>query len=96
MQPLVNLFPQPNGPLLGNNGYADWLAQINRPASLTSGSARMDQAITPRITFFGRYSDSPSDNQFGTPEVNHLNLRSQGLTFGLNARPTARSVLDFR
>ena len=96
VQPLVNLFPLPNGPVLGTNGDADWLGQINRPASLTSGSARIDQAITPRVTLFGRYSDSPSSNEFGTPEVNHLNLRSQSLTLGVNARPTAHTVLDFR
>ena len=94
--PLVNLFPAPNGPVLGINGYAGWLGQINRPASLTSGSARIDQAVTPRITLFGRYADSPSANEFGTPEVNHLNVRSQSLTLGVNARPTARTVLDFR
>jgi hypothetical protein len=94
--PLVNLFPLPNGPLLGASGYADWLGQIDRPASLTSGSARIDRALTPRITLFGRYSDSPSANEFGTPEVNHLDLRSQSLTLGLNARLSARSVLDFR
>ncbi len=94
--PLVNLFPAPNGPVFGNTGYADWLGQFNRPASLTSGSARIDQAITPRVTLFGRYSDAPSSNEFGTPEVNHLNLRTQSLTLGLNARPTARSILDFR
>jgi hypothetical protein len=96
VQPLVNLFPLPNGPLLGASGYADWLGQIDRPASLTSGSARIDQALTPRITLFGRYSDSPSANEFGTPEVNHLHLRSQSLTLGVNARLSARSVLDFR
>jgi hypothetical protein len=96
IQPLVNLFPLPNGPVLGTTGYADWLGQINRPAGLTSGSGRIDQAITPRVTLFGRYSDSPSHNQFGTPEVNHLDLRTQSLTLGVNARPTSRSVLDFR
>jgi hypothetical protein len=96
LQPLVNLFPVPNGPVLGTTGYADWLGQINRPAGLTAGSARIDQAITPRATLFGRYSDSPSHNEFGTPEVNHLDLRSQSLTLGVNARPTAHSVLDFR
>jgi hypothetical protein len=96
VQPLVNLFPLPNGPLFGATGYADWLGVINRPAGLTSGSARIDQAITPRVTLFGRYSDSPSHNEFGTPEVNHLDLRSQSLTLGINARLTARSVLDFR
>src|ERR1035438_2550745 len=60
-QPPVNLFPLPNGPVLGATGYADWLGPINRPAGLTAGSARIDQAITPRVTLFGRYSDSPSD-----------------------------------
>jgi len=95
-QPLVDLFPAPNGPVLGNTGFADWTGQINRPAGLTAGSARIDQAITSRVSVFGRYSDSPSNNDFGTPEVNHLNLRSQSLTLGVNARPTARSVLDFR
>ena len=96
VQPLANLFPEPNGPVLGQNGYADWLGQFNRPASLPSGSARIDQAITPRITLFGRFADSPSANQFGTPEVNHLDLGSETLTLGVNARPTAHSVLDFR
>jgi hypothetical protein len=96
VRPLVSLFPVPNGPVLSDPMYADWLGQINRPAGLTSGSARIDQALTPRVTVFGRYSDSPSHNEFGTPEVDYLNLRSQSLTLGLNARPTARSVLDFR
>jgi Carboxypeptidase regulatory-like domain len=96
VQPLVNLFPLPNGAALGATGNSDWLGETNRPAGLTSGSGRIDQAITPRVTLFGRYADSPSHNQFGTPEVNHLDLRSQSLTLGLNARPTARSVLDFR
>jgi hypothetical protein len=96
VRPLVSLFPTPNGAILGNSGFANWTGQINRPAGLIAGSARIDQAITPRLTLFGRYSDSPSHNDFGTPEVNHLDLRSQGLTVGVNARLTARSVLDFR
>jgi hypothetical protein len=92
---VLNLFPQPNqGPLGTNTGL--WTGQINRPAGLTSGSARVDQAVTPRVTLFARYSDSPSHNDFGMPQVNHLDLRAQSLTLGLNARPTARTVLDLR
>ncbi|MGA3016378.1 MAG: TonB-dependent receptor [Bryobacteraceae bacterium] len=92
---VLNLFPQPNqGPL--SQGAGLWTGQINRPAGLTSGSARIDQAVTPRVTLFARYSDSPSHNDFGMPQVNHLNLRAQSLTLGLNARPTARTVLDLR
>jgi hypothetical protein len=96
VQPLVDLFPAPNGAVLGTSGFADWTGGINRPAGLMAGSARIDRAITPRVTFFGRYSDSPSHNDFGMPDVNHLHLRSQSLTLGVDARPTARSVLDFR
>jgi Carboxypeptidase regulatory-like domain/TonB-dependent Receptor Plug Domain len=92
---VLNLFPQPTESLTAvNTGL--WTGQINRPAGLTSGSVRIDQAVTQRVTFFGRYSDSPSYNDFGIPQVNHLNLRAQSLTLGLNARPTARTVLDLR
>ena len=92
---VLNLFPQANQGSLGQ-GAGLWTGQINRPAGLTSGSARIDQAVTPRVTLFARYSDSPSHNDFGMPQVNHLDLRAQSLTLGLNARPTARTVLDLR
>jgi len=92
---VLNLFPQPNGGPL-SEGADEWTGQVNRPAGLTSGSARIDQAITPRVTLFGRYSDSPSHNDFGMPSVNHLNLRAQSFTLGLDARPTARTVVDVR
>ena len=92
---VLNLFPQPNQGALGTDTGL-WTGQINRPAGLTSGSARIDQAVTPRVTVFARYSDSPSHNDFGMPQVNHLDLRAQSLTLGLNARPSARTVLDVR
>ena len=92
---VLNLFPAPNQGSLGV-GIDEWTGQTNRPAGLTSGSARIDQAIAPRVTLFARYGDSPSHNDFGMPQVNHLDMRSQSLTMGLNARPTARTVLDFR
>jgi outer membrane receptor protein involved in Fe transport len=56
----------------------------------------MDQAITSRGTFFGRYNDSPSANEFGGTQVNRLDLRFQSLTMGLNVRPAAKAALDFR
>ena len=56
----------------------------------------MDQAITSRGTFFGRYNDSPSANEFGSTQVNRLDLRFQSLTMGLNVRPAAKAALDFR
>ena len=93
--PAVSLFPAPNAGNL-NGDVGQWVGRSTRPADLDSGSARFDQAVTSRITLFGRYSDSPSSNEFGSVVVNHLNLRLRSLTLGANARPTSRSVIDFR
>jgi hypothetical protein len=94
-QPALDLFPAPNGADLGN-GLAQWNGRNIRPSSLDSGVVRIDHAITSRATFFGRYNDSPSASEFGSTQVNRLDLRFQSLTLGLNVRPAARTVLDFR
>jgi hypothetical protein len=94
-QPALDLFPAPNGAALGN-GLAQWNGRNIRPSSLNSGLVRIDQAITSRGTFFGRYNDSPSANEFGSTQVNRLDLRFQSLTMGLNVRPAAKAALDFR
>jgi hypothetical protein len=94
-QPVLQLFPQPSG---GDPSGAvgTWIDRSVRPAGLQSGSVRIDQAIGSRVSFFGRYNDSPSDNEFGRLAVNQLDLRVQSLTLGLNARPTPSLVLDTR
>ncbi|MGB7761461.1 MAG: TonB-dependent receptor, partial [Bryobacteraceae bacterium] len=61
-----------------------------------AGSARADQAIGSRVSLFGRYSDAPSENQFGAFQVNRIDLRYQSLTLGLTAHPTARSIVTVR
>ena len=94
-QPALSLFPLPNaGQLTG--GIGEWVGSNVVPAGLDTGSARIDQAAGSRVSLFGRYSDSPSANQFGNLGINHLNLRLQSLTAGLNARPTPNLTMDLR
>jgi len=93
--PALSLFPLPNnGTTAGMIG--EWIGRTTRPASLHAGGARLDHAVTSRVTLFGRYNDSPSANQFGSFQVNALDFRFQSLTLGLTARPTANLVLDAR
>ena len=94
-QAAVNLFPMPNAGTLAG-GIGEWVGRDNRPAGLDAGSARVDHALTSRVTLFGRYSDSPSSNQFGSIQVNQLDLRLRSLTLGLNARRSERTVFDVR
>src|ERR1035438_2823227 len=95
IQPALNLYPQANGPDLGS-GLAAWYGRNIRPSQLDSGLARIDHALTARATLFARYNISPSSNEFGSTQINRLDLRFQSLTLGLNLRPGARWTIDLR
>ena len=95
IQPALNLYPQANGPDLGS-GLAAWYGRSVRPSQLDSGLARIDHALTSRATLFARYNISPSSNEFGSTQINRLDLRFQSLTLGLNLRPGARWTIDLR
>ncbi len=59
VQPLLNAFPLPNGPDLGN-GTAAFAAGYSDPSTLDSSSIRGDYLPSQRVTIFARYSDAPS------------------------------------
>ena len=93
-QPLIKLFPAaPERPSPAGSGRH---LRSARPAGLHAGGVRFDQALGPRMSLFGRYNDSPSRNEFGGLSVNTLDLRSQALTLGFNARPSANTIFDVR
>lgn len=94
-QPLLQLFPPANGAVF-TGGIGVWSGLSNQPAALDAGGIRLDQALTSRVSLFARYNDSPSTNNFGSLDVNRLDLRAQSLTAGLNARATPALTLDFR
>ncbi len=95
VQPVLNLFPAPNGRDLGS-GLAEWTGQSSRPSRLDVGGARLDHAITSRLTAFGRYTEAPSSTEFGSGSVNLLDLHSRGVTLGLNWRARPDLVFDLR
>jgi hypothetical protein len=94
-QPLLSLYPAPNGPALGS-GLAEWTGHNTRPSRLDVGSARLDHAFGSRVTAFARFSQSPSSNEFGSTEISQLNLDSRSFTVGFNVRPRHDIVLDTR
>ena len=60
VQPLLNAFPLPNGPNLGN-GDSGFSASYSDPSTLNSYGIRIDYLLSPKVTIFGRYSDAPSN-----------------------------------
>ena len=93
--PLLNLFPTPNGPDLGN-GLAEWTAGVSRPSSLHTGAARLDHAFSSRLTAFARYNESPSSTEFGSEPLNTLDILSRSITLGLNFRARPNLIFDLR
>ncbi len=103
LQPLLNAFPLPNGPSLGN-GTAAFSASYSNPSTLDSSGIRIDCLPWKNVTVFGRYSDAPSSldqRGGGALETNYSNVddakyRTQSLTVGSSQALTPRLINEFR
>jgi hypothetical protein len=95
VQPALGLYPRANGADLGS-GLGAWYGRSVRPSQLDSGLARIDHALNSHATLFARYNISPSSNEFGSTQINRLDLRFQSLTVGLNLRLGAHWTIDLR
>jgi len=104
VQPLLNAFPKPNGPDLGD-GTAAFVAGYSDPSTLDSYSGRIDYFLSSKVTIFGRYSDAPStsDQRTSIPSqqlayntVLRTKYRTQTLTAGSNQVLTPRLTNEFR
>jgi hypothetical protein len=102
VQPLLNAFPLPNGPDLGN-GTAAFSAGYSDPTTLDSSSIRIDYLPARRATIFGRYSDAPSkiDQRGGSAafeyaNIQHIKYRTHVLTLGSDQAITPRLTNELR
>jgi Carboxypeptidase regulatory-like domain len=101
IQPLLNAFPKPNGPDLGG-GTAAFAAGYSDPSSLDSYSGRVDSIVSPRLSFFARYSDAPSSLiqraglSFNYSTLLHTKDRTQALTLGADQTIASHAVNEFR
>jgi TonB dependent receptor len=101
VQPLLNAFPLPNGPNLGN-GTSAFSASYSNPSTLNSSGIRIDYLLSPKITIFGRYSDAPSSldqrggSQYAYSDIAATKYRFQSLTLGSNQALTPRLTNEFR
>jgi hypothetical protein len=96
--PYLKAFPIANGPEL-TNGAALYQAVVSNPTRSSTGSVRLDQLLTPKMTLFARYSLTPSDSERRGSDVTSPNLltnqnsRSQTATVGLT-RTFSNGVLN--
>jgi hypothetical protein len=99
VQPFVNAFPLPTGPTLSNS-MALLVASYANPSSLDATSLRLDHRVNDRVSFFGRYNNSPSKNTTrsttGLANNTTVNIDTETLTAGVIAAFTDRLSNEFR
>ncbi len=95
LRPLLDAFPEANGPLL-SGGAAAVTASASRPARSTVGSLRVDHALTAPISIFGRYQTTPSSAQNGFAQVDRARFSNASFTFGASAQVSPNIVSDVR
>lgn len=94
LQSLLNAFPLPTGreidlPSGNPSGLAPFLEAYSLPAHVNSVSARIDQKLFSRASFFLRYSQTPSDAEFRQlSSLTSSTVRSRFYIFGMNVRLT--------
>jgi hypothetical protein len=102
VQPLLNAFPIPNGPELGN-GLSEFSAGYSNPITANSTSLRVDHIFGPKLNSFARYNYAPSSdaNRGGggadaLSDVVRNTFLSQSITGGLTYAITPHLVNETR
>jgi hypothetical protein len=102
LQQVLNAFPLPNGPDVGN-GIAEFNSNWSNPSSINSGSVRVDHVVSGRLRLFFRFSDTSSSTairghgDFATPtEDNSSDYVSRTYTVGATSAFTNRLSNEFR
>jgi hypothetical protein len=99
---LLNAYPVPTGPEQADR-FAEFAAGYSDPSSLDATSVRIDHTLSQKLTLFGRYNYSPSENvaragATGTTlnTLNSLSNRTQTLTIGATSSLTSEVSNEFR
>ncbi len=99
LAPLLNAFPQPNGPVSADGYTAQFTGVYSNRATLDAGSIRIDHKFGERFSIFGRYNDAPSAtvariDGLSTSETTTADTKT--LTVGLNMALSSRMANSLR
>jgi Carboxypeptidase regulatory-like domain/TonB dependent receptor/TonB-dependent Receptor Plug Domain len=101
LRPVLNIFPQPNGPETAN-GMALFSASYSDPSNSEAASIRIDQTIGQRAMLFGRYNYAPSESVnrgvggISLNTLDHGKFNTQTLTIGSTVVVSRRLVNEVR
>ncbi len=100
MQPILNAFPLPNGVDYGSAAdpsLAQFIEPFSLPSAIDSTSIRVDQIVSPKLSLFFRFGDTPShtvSRQYFARDT----IKSNATTYTLGATSQLSSAItdEFR
>jgi hypothetical protein len=100
LQQIMNAFPLPNGPEVGN-GQATFTSTWSNPNSIDAVSFRVDHAVNEKLKLFFRFSNTPSSSLvrlYGSSASvrEGQEYTSRSYTFGATSALSARFGNEFR
>src|SRR5208282_3967555 len=96
-QPLLAALPIPNGPVNADGITAPLTSSYSEPSSYDSYGLRIDYNVSSRMTFFGRYSRSPS-SELGRyfSQLSNSSVDVDSLTVGMTLTLGPNKLNDLR
>jgi hypothetical protein len=100
MQPILSAFPLPNGIDYGsaaNPNLAQFIEPFSLPSAINSTSIRMDHIISPKLSLFFRFGDTPSST-VSRPNFARDTTSSDATTYtlGVTSQLSPRLSDEFR
>jgi len=102
LQPFLNAFPLPNGPILLTTtgqptGFAQFADSHSDPSVLNATSVRIDHNFNGRFSLFGRFADTPSHTSSRVlSNVTTTTTNTQTLTVGSTMMLGSKLINELR
>lgn len=102
LKAILEAYPLPVAPPLAEApAETPYVASFSNPSKLDATGVRLDHALAPRFTIFGRLQHAPSENRergrYATPSfIAVLPALSQSVTLGATWIPTPATSNEFR
>ena len=100
LQLILNAFPVQNGLDYGtatNPSLAQFISGYSLPSSIDSTGVRVDHVLSPKLSVFFRFSDTPSSTDTRTlSALSHSEMDTQTYTLGATSVLSSRITNDFR
>lgn len=97
LQAILNSFPEPTAGAIDFGSLAQFIQSYSLPSEINSSSIRIDQTLSPKVSAFFRFGDTPSVSSSRLlSSLTEQHLDTQTYTLGITSQLSQRLADEFR